>query len=164
MVRRYGEDKASADSIPFEEGGCEKRVSNLLWSRRSAKMKNEPSSKPSTTLSHPWSPSAMSIAIETGSCERFVAATSSGVDASSSRSSFRLHALSPLIESAAKMVLFDSITSSGGSEGRSDTTISLTAHCPCDQLWRNRYCCFHFVFVPCLTKARSSSHFDSLEE
>ena len=97
-------------------------------------MEKEPSSKPSTTLSHRPVPPSESIAIDTGNCRVSVAAMLSGVDASSSRLSFTLQALSPLIESAAKMVLLDSMTSSGGSGGRSETTISLTAHLPCDQL------------------------------
>lgn len=164
MVRRYGEDMASADSIPFDEAGCVKSVLNFFCSRRNANMEKDPSSKPRTTLSHLSSPSAESIAIETGSCTVSVAPRFSGVEARSSRPPFTPHALSPLIESAANMVLFDSMTSSGGSGGRSDTTISLTAHCPCDQLWRRRYCCFHFVFAPCLTNAPSSSHLDMREE
>jgi hypothetical protein len=102
--------------------------------------------------------------METGSRQVSVAATFSGVEASSSRPSFTLHALSPLVESAANIALFDSITSSGGSGGRSETIISLTAHFPFDQLCRKRNCCFHFVFAPCFTNAPSSSHLDNLEE
>lgn len=155
---------ANADSIPFDEAGCVKSRSNFFWVRHSSKIENDPSSKPSATLSHLSSPLAESTAIETGSCRVSDAPSLSGVDAISSRPSFTLHALSPLIESAANTVLFDSITNKGGSGSRSETTISLTAHCPCDQLWRSRYCCFHFVLAPCLTSAPSSSHSDSFEE
>jgi hypothetical protein len=164
MVRRYGDDRASAESIPFDEGGWVKRLSNRLKHRLRAYMVNDPSSKPRTTLSASSSLSFESMAIDTGSCRLSVAVALRGVVASSSRPSFTLHALKPLIESAANMVLFESVTSSGGSGGRSDTTISLTAHFPWDQLWRKRYCCFHFVLAPPLTRAPSSSHLDKREE
>ena len=36
MVRRYGEDMASAESIPFDEGGCVNSRWNLPCSRRNA--------------------------------------------------------------------------------------------------------------------------------
>lgn len=164
MVRRYGDDKARAESIPFEEGGWVKRLSNRLRSRRRAYMENDPSSKPNTTLSSFSSLSCESIAMDTGSCELSLAVALSGVAASSSRPSFTFHALKPLIESAANIVLLESVTNSGGSRGRSDTTISLTAHFPWDQLWRKRYCCFHFVFAPLLIRVPSSNHLDKREE
>jgi hypothetical protein len=110
---------------------------NLRRSLFRAKIENEPSSNPITTRSVPLSPSDASIAMDIGS--RGVSASpNSSVDAINSRSFFELHALRPDIESAAYTILFDIITSSGGSGGLSATTISLTAHCPCVQLWRNR--------------------------
>jgi hypothetical protein len=99
-VRRYGDEYASADSVPFVDGGCVKRLMNLRRSRCKQNIENEPSSKPITTLSVPLSPSDASIAIDMGN--RGVSASpNNSVDANSSLSFLELQALNPDIESAA---------------------------------------------------------------
>jgi hypothetical protein len=99
-VRRYGDEYASADSVPFVDGGCVKRLMNLRRSRCKQNIENEPSSKPITTLSVPLSPSDASIAIDMGN--RGVSASPNNfVDANSSLSFLELQTLNPDIESAA---------------------------------------------------------------
>jgi hypothetical protein len=105
-----------------------------------------------------------STAMDIGNRKVSVSATARDVVASNSLSFLELHARRPEIESAAITVLFDIMTSNGGSGGLSATTISLTAHCPCDQLCRNRYCCFQCVLTPSLTRFPSSNHLDNRDE
>jgi hypothetical protein len=100
MVSKYGEAYAMADSIPFVDGGCVKRLSNLRRFLFRAKTENEPFSKPMTMRSVTPSPSDASMAMDMGS--RGVSSSlKSSVDANSSRSFLELHARSPEIESAA---------------------------------------------------------------
>ena len=68
-------------------------------------------------------------------------------------------------QSAANTVFLDIITRRGRGSGHlSATTISLTAHWPCDQLCRSRYWFFQFVPTPFLTRFTSSNHLDNFEE
>jgi len=164
MVRRYGDEYAIAASAPFVDGGCVNKQSNVCSGLFKAYKENEPSAKPIAIPSDASEVSDESMAMDIGNRRVSVLATASDVVANISLSSFELHARRPDIESAAKTVLLDSITSRGGSGGLSATTISLTAHWPWDQLCRNRYCCFQCVLTPSLTRWPSSSHLDSLEE
>jgi hypothetical protein len=74
--------------------------------------------------------SAESMAIDIGNRNVSVPITARDTVASDSRGFFELHARRPEIESAANTVLFDIMTSRGGSGDLSATIISLTAHCP----------------------------------
>lgn len=72
MVKRYGDEYARADNVPFDDGGCVNKDSNFLLSLSKEKMENDPSSKPKTTFSHSPSESDPSIAMDVGSWGAFV--------------------------------------------------------------------------------------------
>ena len=84
MVRRYGDEYASADIIPFVDEGWVKRLSNLLRSVLREYIEKEPSSKPITTRSVLSSPPDASIAIDIGS-RGISSSAQSSVEANSSR-------------------------------------------------------------------------------
>jgi hypothetical protein len=106
--------------------------SNLCSSVFRAYTENEPSAKPIAVLSQTVYMFEESRAMDIGKRSVSVSGRDSGVVANNFLSCFRLQVRRPAIESAATTVVLDIITSRGGSGDLSATTISLTAHLPCD--------------------------------